>query len=90
MLLSTANNVAIRYRVKCMRTVLPMICKITLKGIVQRKLRWVESVVNRYLVFKCRGAGYFYFILKGQNPGFLKKRFSASSAQIIGNVGRNR
>ncbi len=46
-----------------------------LKGIVQRKVRWVESGVNQWLVLYCCGAGHFFLILKEHHLGFCKKRF---------------
>ncbi len=60
-----------------------------IKGTVQRKLRSVESGVNQQLVLQCCGAGYYFLILKGHHVGICKKRFSATRAQIIGNVGKN-
>jgi hypothetical protein len=36
-----------------------------IKGIVQRKLRWVESGVNRWVMFHYWGAGNYFLVLKG-------------------------
>jgi hypothetical protein len=60
-----------------------------LKGIVQRKLRWVESGVNRWVMLKYWGAGHYFLILKGHYLVFRIKCFAAIGAQIIGNVGKN-
>jgi hypothetical protein len=35
------------------------------------------------------GAGHDFLILKGHHPVFRIKRFAATLAQIIGNVGKN-
>jgi hypothetical protein len=41
------------------------------------------SGVNRWLTLWCWGAGYFYFYSKGQNTGFLEKRFSAIESKLL-------
>jgi hypothetical protein len=51
-----------------------------LKGIVQRKLRWVESGVNRWVVLQYWGAGHYFLILKRHHLQFRIKRFAATSA----------
>ncbi len=54
-----------------------------------RKLRWVESGVNRCIMLQYWGAGHYFLILKGHHLVFRIKRFAATLAQIIGNVGKN-
>jgi hypothetical protein len=49
-----------------------------LKGIVQRKLRWVESGVNRWVLLQYWGAGHYFLILKGHYLVFRIKRFAAT------------
>ncbi len=49
-----------------------------IKGIVQRKLRWVESGVNRWVMLQYWGAGHYFLILKGHYLVFLIKRFAAT------------
>jgi hypothetical protein len=50
-----------------------------LKGIVQRKLRWVESGVNSVVVMlEYWGAGHNFLILKGHHFGFRIKRYAAT------------
>jgi hypothetical protein len=60
-----------------------------IKGIVQRKLRWVEIFINRQLLFYSWGAEHSFLILKGHHLGFYIKPFAATWAQIIGNVRKN-
>ncbi len=60
-----------------------------IKGIVQRKLRWVESGVTRWVMLQYWGAGHYFLILKGHHLVVRIKRFSATRAQIISNVGNN-
>jgi hypothetical protein len=49
-----------------------------LKGIVQRKLRWVESGVNRWVMFHYWGAGHYFLILKRHYLVFRIKHFAAT------------
>ncbi len=65
------------------------ILKPAVKGIVQRKLRWVESGVNRWVMLHYWGAGHYSLTLKGHHLVFCIKRFAATCAQIIGNVRKN-
>ncbi len=60
-----------------------------IKGIVQRKLRWVESGVNWRVMLQYWGAGHYFLIVKGHYIVFRMKRFAATWAQIIGSVGKN-
>ncbi len=60
-----------------------------IKGTVQRKLRWVESGVNRWVMLQYWSAGHYFLILKGHYRVFRIKRFAATWAFIIGNVGKN-
>jgi hypothetical protein len=48
-----------------------------IKGIVQRKIRWVESGVNQWVMLQYWGAGHYFFILKGHHLVFSIKRFAA-------------
>jgi hypothetical protein len=59
------------------------------KGIVQRKLRWVKSGVNCWVMLQYWGAEHYFLILKGHYPVFRIKHFAATRAQIINNVGKN-
>jgi hypothetical protein len=52
--------------------------KRSVKGIVQRKLRWVESGVKRWVMFHYWGAGHYFLILKGHHLVFRIKRFAAT------------
>jgi hypothetical protein len=52
--------------------------EIVLKGIVQQKLRWVESGVNRRVMLQYWGAGHYFLILKGHHLVFHIKRFAAT------------
>ncbi len=56
------------------------ILKPTVKGIVQRKLRWVESGVNRWVMLMLHywGAGHYFLILKEHHLVFCIKRFTAT------------
>ncbi len=49
-----------------------------LKGIVQRKLRCVESNVNQWVMLQYCGAGHYFLILKGHHFVFCIKRFAAT------------
>jgi hypothetical protein len=49
-----------------------------LKGIVQGKLRWVESGVTRWVMLRYYGAGHNFLILKGHHLVFRIKRFAAT------------
>jgi hypothetical protein len=49
-----------------------------LKGIVQRKLRWVKSGVTRWVMLQYWGAGHYFSILKGHHLVFGIKRFAAT------------
>ncbi len=53
------------------------------KGVVQRKVRWVGSGFNRWVVLQCGGAGYFLYILKGHHLGLCKKRFYCHLTPIL-------
>jgi hypothetical protein len=46
-----------------------------LKGIVQRKLRWVQIGNNEQVLQKCWGAGRSFLILKRHHLGLCKKTF---------------
>jgi hypothetical protein len=59
------------------------------KGIVQQKVRWVESGVNQWLVLQYSGVGSLFLILMEHHLRLCKKRLAAILAQIIGNVGEN-
>jgi hypothetical protein len=59
------------------------------KGIVQRKLRWVKSGVNRAVNASVLGRWTLFLMLKGHYLAFRIKRFAATWAHIIGNVGKN-
>jgi hypothetical protein len=59
------------------------------KGIVQRKLNWVEIVTMDRSCSSVGAMGILFLILKGNHQGFFKKRFAATWALIIGNVGKN-
>ncbi len=48
------------------------------KGIVQRKLRWVESGVNLWIMLQYWGAGHYFLILKRHHLVFRIKRFAAT------------
>jgi hypothetical protein len=48
------------------------------KGIVQRKLRWVKSGVNRRVMLQYWGAGHYVLILKEHYLVFRIKRFAAT------------
>ncbi len=56
------------------------ICKFRLsfKGIVQRKLRWVESGVNRWVMIQYGGAGHYFLSFKGHHLVFRIKCFAAT------------
>ncbi len=43
-----------------------------------RKLRWVESGVNRWIMLQYWGAGHYFLILKGHHLAFRSKRFAAT------------
>jgi hypothetical protein len=43
------------------------------KGIVQRKLRWVEIGNNGQILLQCWGARHSFLILKGNHLGFSLK-----------------
>ncbi len=45
------------------------------KVIVQLKLRWVESGVNRWVMLQYWGAGHYFLILKGHYLVFRIKCF---------------
>jgi hypothetical protein len=45
------------------------------KGIVQRKLRWVESGVNRWVMLQYWGAGHYFFNFKGTLSCISHKTF---------------
>ncbi len=47
-------------------------------GIVQRKLRWVESGVNRWVMLQYWSAGHYFLILKGYYLVFRIKLFAAT------------
>jgi hypothetical protein len=47
-------------------------------GVVQQKLRWVESGVNHWVMLQHWGAGRYFLILKGHHLVFCKKRFAAT------------
>jgi hypothetical protein len=49
-----------------------------IKGIVQRKLRWVEIDINRQVLLSCWGAGHLFLTLKEHHLGFYKKHFAAT------------
>jgi hypothetical protein len=49
-----------------------------LKGIVQRKLRWVESGANRWLMLQYWCARQYFLILLGHYLVFRIKRFAAT------------
>jgi hypothetical protein len=51
---------------------------LSVKGIVQRKLRWVEIDINRQVLLQCWGAGHSFLTLKGHHLGFYKKHFAAT------------
>ncbi len=60
-----------------------------IKGIVQRKLRWVESGVNWWVMLHDWGARHYFLTLKGHYLVFRIKSFAATWAQIFGNEGKN-
>jgi hypothetical protein len=49
-----------------------------LKGIVQRKLMWVENCVNRRVMLQYWGAGHYFLILKEHYLVFCTKHFAAT------------
>jgi hypothetical protein len=49
----------------------------------------VESGVYRVVMLQYWGTGHYFLILKGHHLVFFIKRFAATSAQVIGNVGKN-
>ncbi len=46
-----------------------------LKGIVRRKLWWVEIIINRQVLLYCWDAGHFFFNFKGTPSRILQKTF---------------
>jgi hypothetical protein len=48
------------------------------KGIVQQKLRWVESSVNQWVTPQYWGAGHYFLNLKGHHLLFRIKRLAAT------------
>jgi hypothetical protein len=62
----------------------------SLKGSVQRKLRWVENGVNRTVGASDCGAGRSFVILFRFHLGFAIFPFPVSTAQIIGEFWINR
>ncbi len=56
----------------------------TLKGNVQRKLRWVENGVNRSVGASNCGAGHSFVVLFGFHLGFVIFLFLVSTVKIIG------
>jgi hypothetical protein len=61
-----------------------------LKGIVQRKLRWVENGVNRSVGASYCSAGHSFVILFRFHLGFPLLPFPVSTAQVIGEFRKNR
>jgi hypothetical protein len=59
------------------------------KGIVQRKLRWVKNGTYRWVCLKGCGAGHYLLILQGGHLGYNKKSFAANKAQFISTVEKN-
>ncbi len=57
--------------------------KAQLKGIVQRKLGWVRSGVNRWVMLRYLGAGHFFLILKGHHLVFRIKRFAPLEPKLL-------
>jgi hypothetical protein len=62
----------------------------SLKGSVQRKLRWVENgVIRQQWALHC-GAGYYFVDLGGLHLGYAFFPFPFSTAQITGEFWKNR
>jgi hypothetical protein len=59
------------------------------KGIVQRKLRWVESGVNRWVMLQYWGAGHYFLILKGHYLVFRLKLLPPLEHKLLVYVGKN-
>ncbi len=49
-----------------------------LKVILQRKLRWVESGVNRWVMLQYWGAGHYFLILEEHYLVFRMKDFATT------------
>jgi hypothetical protein len=62
----------------------------TLKGSVQRKLRWVENGVNRRVGASDCGAGNSFVVSFGFHLDFAIFPFPVSTTQIIGEFWQNR
>ncbi len=62
----------------------------TLKGSVQRKLRWVKNGVDRSVHAWDCGAGHSFVVLFGFNFDFTLFPFLVSTAHVIGNFWKNR
>jgi hypothetical protein len=53
------------------------------KSIVQWKLSWVKSGVNRWLVLQFWGVGYFFFFIKEHHLGFCKNGFPSLEPKLL-------
>jgi hypothetical protein len=62
----------------------------SLKGSVQRKLRWVENDVTRSIGAWDCGAGHSFVILLGFHLGFTIFQFPVSTVKILGDFWSNR
>ncbi len=70
---------------------LRVLCKLhTLKSSVQRKLRWVENGVIRWVWASHGGAGHYFVDLGGLHLVYALFLFPVSTAQIIGEFWKNR
>ncbi len=63
---------------------------LSLKGSVQRKLRWVENGVNKSVGASDCGAGHFFVILFRFHLGFTILSFPVSTAEFIGEFWKNK
>jgi hypothetical protein len=63
---------------------------LTVKGSVQRKLRWVENGVNRCVWAWDCGAGRFFVVLLRRHLALTVFPFPVSTAQLRGEFGKNR
>ncbi len=82
-----------KYKILLVREKSPKIFLIydkTIKGSVQRKLRWVENCVNRCVWAWDCGTGHFYVLLLDLNLVFTIFLFLVSTAQFIGEFWKNR